>query len=834
MLRHYLTVSLRILARNRTYAAINIIGLALGLAACMLILLFVRWELSYDSGLPDAGRVFQIQEWFDADGDQPAGSGQMTSIASALALRKDFPQFERVVYLENGNPTILQDGQATASDHFLFADGPIFDILELPFVRGDRRTALAGPGSLVLTQSEALKRFGNADPMGKTLTLMISGKPVDYRVTGIVADPRHSHLALSIVARYDPVSYWSSSPSRLSQWLAKNGYTYAKLKPGLDIASVTSQMPAWKKRNIPDEIVAGKRSNPGDGRTWKPVPIGEVHLGEAQRGSMTPGSDRRTIATFAIVALLILGVAIVNFTNLATARASRRAREVALRKVVGASRRQLIVQFLSESILLAALAMVIALALIELLLPSLNHFLQADMRMAYLGRDGLLSPVVMLVFLVGAAGGLYPAFYLSRFQPAKVLKANVSASDGEGSGRLRGILVVFQFAVSIGLIICTAIIYSQTVYARTADPGYRRDGLMQIDNVNRRAMRPVIATLLNEISRIDGVKSAGRSTIGVATFPMENLTVQAPGAAEGVELNEYRVDTNFFRTMGIRLLAGRSFVEGRAMDDSTLEGLPPDPAEAKALAGRGYGIVLNAFAARRLGFLRPADAVGKVLMADDGDVEANGRTPVTIIGIVQDSRFRSIREPVEPIVFVYDRYQPSWLLVRSQGSPVAVRDAIERVWKRVAPDVPFHAELSDDIVRKLYDADEARAEIFAAFSALAIVIGCLGLFGLAAFAAERRTKEIGIRKVLGARARDIVALLAWQFSKPVLVANLIAWPVAWWVMRDWLNGFDARVDLGPGPFLLAGFLALAIALVTIGGHALRVARANPIHALRYE
>jgi putative ABC transport system permease protein len=834
MLRHYLTMGLRILARNRTYAAINIVGLALGLASCMLILLFVRWELSYDSELPNAERVFQLQNWVTADGDQPAGGQQMTSIASAAALRKDFPQFEQIVYLGNNNPTIIQDGQATSSEHFVFADGPIFDVIELPFLRGDRRTALSGPGSLVLTATEARRRFGDSDPMGRTLTLVSGGQSTDYRVTGIVADPRHSHVALSVIARYDPATYWAKTPDYLTQWMPKNGWAYAKLKPGADIASVAGQMPAWEKRNIPDEVSGGQRSNPGESNDWKLVNIRDIHLGEAQRASMTPGNDRRTIATFAVIALLILGVAIVNFTNLATARASQRAREVALRKVVGASRRQLITQFLAESVMLAALAMVIALGLVELLLPSLNHFLEADMRVAYLGRDGLLSPAVMLIFLVGAAGGLYPAFYLSRFQPARVLKANAGSSEGAGSGRLRSLLVVFQFAVSIGLIICTAIIYAQTVYARTADPGYQRQGLIQIDNVNRRAVRPVAKTLLHEISGVEGVKSAGRSTIGVATFPMENLTVQAPGAGEGVELNLYRVDTEFFRTMGIRLAAGRSFVEGRAMDDSTLEGLPPEPAAMAALARRGYSAVINEFAARQLGFSSPREAIGKVLMADDGDVESNGRTAVTVIGVVKDSRFRSIREPVEPIVFVYDRYQPSWLLVRYEGSPAAVRDSIERIWKRIVPDVPFHAEFSDDIVRRLYDSEEARAEIFAAFSGLAVLIGCLGLFGLASFTAERRTKEIGIRKVLGARGRDIVGLLVWQFSKPVLIANLIAWPVAWWAMRDWLNGFDVRIPLGPTPFVVAGLLALAIAVATIAGHAFKVARSNPIHALRYE
>jgi putative ABC transport system permease protein len=834
MWRNYLTVGFRSLMKHRGYAFINILGLALGLAACLLILLWVRYELSYDAALPASDRVYQLQNWYSASEDEPAGGQQMTSIASAMALKKDFPEIEALVYLGNNNPVIIQNGEATTADHFVFADGNIFDVLKLPLVRGDRRTALASPNSLVLTVSEAARRFGSADPIGRTLTLVFAGKSTDYRVTGVVADPHHSHLALSIVARYDPVSYWSSNPKYLTQWAPKNGWAYIKLRPGADVAAIMRRMPAWEKRNIPDEMSGGRRSNLGDSNDWKLINIRDVHLGEAQRGSMTPGNDRKTLLTFALVALMILGVAVINYTNLATARASQRAREVALRKVVGASRTQLILQFLTESVLLAALAMIVALALVEALLPALNVFLKTDMKLVYLGSEGLLSPAVMLTFLVGAAGGLYPAFYLSRFRPAAILKANVAAIDGSGSFTLRTALVVVQFAVSIGLIVCTAVIYAQTVYARTADPGYKREGLIQIDNVGRRAIRPVIETLLHEIRGIDGVRSAGRSTIGVATFPMENMTVQAPGAAEGFELNLYRVDPAFFPTMGIRLAAGRNFQVGRATDDSTLEGLPPSDEVVAALAHRGYSVVLNEFAARGLGFRAPGDAVGKVLMADDGDVDANGRTPITVVGVVKDSRFRSIREPVEPIVFLYDRYQPSWLLVRFTGAPAPVLARIESVWKRIAPDVPFTAKFSDDIVRNLYDAEQAKADIFAAFSALAVVIASMGLFGLASFTAERRTKEIGIRKALGARSRDIVQLLVWQFAKPVVLANLVAWPAAWWAMRSWLNGFDARIGLGPAPFLLAGGLALLIAVGTIAAHALRVARANPIHALRYE
>ena len=388
--------------------------------------------------------------------------------------------------------------------------------------------------------------------------------------------------------------------------------------------------------------------------------------------------------------------------------------------------------------------------------------------------------------------------------------------------------------MSIGLIICTTVIYAQTAFARTVDPGYRRDGIIQIGNIYRSAIRPVRDALLREIGHVEGVSSVGRSTIGVATWGMDNMTVTAPGANNSVEFELYRVDPGFFPTMGIPTRAGRTFAEGQAMDDSTPPANMDEEAAAAAIARRGYNVVINELAARQLGYSRPEDAIGRTLSADDGDVEANGRTPATIVGVVGNSRFRSIRDPVAPMLFLYEREQPSWLLVRYSGNPAEVRQRIEQVWRRIAPDVPFEAQYSEDIVQELYDAEETRGIVFAVFAVLAIVVACLGLFGLAAFTAERRTREIGIRKVFGATVRDIVQLLVWQFSKPVVLANLIAWPIAWWVMREWLNGFDIRVPLGPEPFVLAGLLALIIAVGTIAAHAVRVARTNPIVALRYE
>jgi putative ABC transport system permease protein len=413
-----------------------------------------------------------------------------------------------------------------------------------------------------------------------------------------------------------------------------------------------------------------------------------------------------------------------------------------------------------------------------------------------------------------------------------VLRANRSAAETPGSGRLRTILVVGQFAVSIGLIICTATIYAQTVYARTVDPGYKRDHLLQVEGLSRYQLIAQGEQIAERMKRVPGVDAVGRTTIGVATQSSSNMGVLLPGSTKPITIGTYLVDTGFKDAMGLDLIAGRWFDQNRPMDDATLP-FPSSPEAEQAFAQRGANVVINALAARRLGFANPADAVGKTMRAGLVATE-NGLVPVTVVGVVKDSRFRSVRDPLDPIMFQNTRQNQTHLVIRYHGDPNAVRAGVERVWTGFTRDVPFSARFSEDVVGKLYKAENARAKTFAGFAILSVIVGCLGLFGLASFTAERRTKEIGIRKVLGARTQDIVRLLVWQFSRPVLIANLIAWPVAWWVMRDWLNRFDARITLGPTPFLAAGGLALLIAVLTIGSHAFRVARANPINALRYE
>jgi putative ABC transport system permease protein len=832
MWKNYLTVGFRALAKNRTYAFINIFGLAIGMAACLMILLFVRYEMSYDQWLPGAKDTYQFQSWYKSSETGQEAQLQMTPYTAGEALKKDFPQVERAVYAWDNGPVFFKDGQASKTEHYLYATDNFLDVVDLPLAAGSK-DGLDQVGNAVITREEAIKRYGTDNVVGRTLTVISKGQKFDFKIVGVLKDlPKNSHMRVNAIIHLDIASFMSKEPQALECWGCQNGWVYFKLRPGSDPKAIEAALPAWEKRNIPDENSGEAHFNAGDDQDWHVVNISDIHLGKAQGGAMAPGNDRTTIVTFAVIALLILGMAVVNFTNLATARASQRAREVALRKVLGANRKQLIVQFIGESIIVAVLAMLIALGLVELLIRPFAAFLETDMKLTYFGSGGILLPVIGLVAVVGVLGGLYPAFFLSRFQPAQVLKANQSSAETPGSGRLRSVLVVGQFAVSIGLIICTAIIYAQTVYARTVDPGYKRDHILQVDELSRYQLIGKGEAIADQVRRVPGVDSVGLTTIGVATDNQNNTGVLVPGNPKPYNIGNYQVDEGFLDAMGLQLVAGRWFDKNRPADDMTLP-FPLTPESQQALAARGANVVVNELAVKRMGFKSPQELLGKTLKAAFIDNEY-GLVPVTVVGVVKDSRFRSVKLPLDPIMFENVNSGHTNLVVRFHGDPNVVRANVERVWKGITNEVPFNAKFSDDIMVELYKAEDARAKTFAAFALLSVIVGCLGLFGLAAFTAERRTKEIGIRKVLGARVRDIVRLLVWQFSKPVIIANLIAWPVAWWVMRGWLNGFEARIALGPTPFLLAGGLALLIAVATVAGHAYRVARSNPIHALRYE
>ena len=825
MLLNYLTVGLRSLTKNKAYAIINLFGLALGLAACLLLLLYVRYETSYDSWLPDHERIYQVQATWHEPG-QPISPSQTSPQPVGDTIMGGFPQIEAVSVAQQGQLQIVRDGQPIYVDE-LYVDPAFFEIFQFEFLRGSAKTALPNVTSIVFTETEAREQFGTIDILGKVVTERTNdGGTFDYKVTGVIKDPpKNSHMKLATIARRSPVPEESRSWGEMSQ------AHYVKLRPGADADAINAMLPAWEKRVIPTQTFEGETRSRADVMDLKLVPVTDVHLGEAQKGAMSPGNDLRTVRTFAIVAVLILVMACINFINLSTARAGQRAREVALRKVLGASRRQLVTQFMGESMLLVAIATLIALAIVELSVPYLAAYLDLDLRFQYFGDGGFLLPALGLLVTVAFVGGLYPAFYLSRFQPAQVLKANKSAADPQGSGRLRGILVVTQFAISIGLIICTGIVYSQTQYVQNVDPGFVREGLIQIDGASRLESEASYQAMKREISAVPGVVSAARTNIAVAARNKTIQLVMVPGQTDGISNGFYWVDPDYFSTMGMRLLAGRTLSD-RFANDRAVRPPQGDDQNSNPMAARGLNIVINRTAAMQWGFGDPQATVGKQVKVSVG---SNAMVPATVVGVVEDTRFRSARDPVEPLIFGYDPSRTGQIVVRYRaGSPAETMAGLQRVWTRFFPQFPFEGAFAEDLVAELYEGDRRRGMIFAAFAILAVVIACLGLFGLASFTTERRTKEIGIRKVLGAKVRDIVRLLTWQFSKPVVIANLVAWPVAWWAMRDWLNTFDLRIDLGPGPFVMAGLLALAIAIGTVAGHAFKVARLNPIHALRYE
>ena len=829
MWRNYWTVAVRALAKNRTYSVINIAGLAIGMAACIMILLYINYERSYDNWIPDVENTYQFQTYGKNPDDGQEYNLRMGSYVTKDRLKKDYPQVVSAAYIQDAGPVLVKDGQASSTEEYMFTDDDFLKVVSLPLVSG---TSLTAPQTAVITQREAVKQYGTDKVIGKTITVISRGIKRDFKINGVLKDlPKNSHMKVNAIMRLDYQTFNANNPQFLTCWGCQSGWVYFKVRPGSDVDAMRAQLPAWEKRNIPDEPIGDINYNQGTNQDWRMINLRDVHLGIAQDGAQTPGNDKRTITTFAIIALLILGMAVVNFTNLATARASQRAREVALRKVLGATRRQLIVQFVAESVLISAASMLLALALVELLIKPFAAFLDSGIELKYLGSDGILLPAIALTLLVGILSGLYPAFFLSRFQPAQVLKANRSAAETPGSGRLRASLVVLQFAVSIGLIICTAVIYGQTVYARTVDPGYQRDHILQVDEMGRAQLWPIAERIVEQTKRIPGVTAASLADIGVNTDNNNNTFIIPPGRKQ-VLIGQYNVGAGYLDAMGLKLLAGRWFDANRPADDSTTP-YPPQPEVEKALAARGLNVVVNEYAVRRLGFASPQEAVGKIVR---GDVvcEDCGLVNITIVGVVGDSRFRTVRTPIEPIMFKKVTAGPGWMVVRYNGDPKTVRSALERQWKQTTSEVPFNAKFSEDVIGEAYQKEDARAQMFAAFSVLAVIIGCLGLFGLAAFTAERRTKEIGIRKVLGARTRDIVRLLVWQFSRPVIIANIIAWPIAWWLMRDWLNGFDQRIALTPLPFLVAAAVALGIAIATVVGHAVKVARSNPIHALRYE
>jgi putative ABC transport system permease protein len=685
MWRNYLTVGMRALSRDLLFTLINLAGLAVGLAGCLLIVLFIRYELSFDEWLPDADRIHQVQR-IETTGENAGHRFAITSWVAASLLPPQFPEIESVTALASGNGNFRKNGDPIELRDVYVTDANFLDVMNLPLVAGDRATALAAVDNIVLTESAARQLFGRTNVLGATVLRVTSDGDRPARVTGVMRDlPANSHLRISALYRPNIVS-GASGNDFYESWQWVSAYVYVRLRPGADVAAINRRMATALQRIVPaDERDRSARD--GLGFTQELMGIRDINTAAIDSGTMRPGTGMKTLVTFGIVAAFLLVVACVNFTNLATARASRRAREVALRKTLGATRKQLVTQFLFESFLIVATAAILAIALSELALPWLNHVVDGEISLYYFSADGVLLPLVLLIALVAAAGGLYPALFLSRYRPALVLKASQGGADPPGAGRLRAGLVVIQFAVSIALIICTAIIYAQTLYARSLDPGYRVPGLLFVPNPHFIGDRAQIETFMRRVEAIPGVTSVAR--VGITPDPDVTTGAQyrARGATETVGLQLVDIDGNAFRTLGMRLLAGRTVTDQREMD----VGYPRfdyDPERERMVERRGLNVVVDESAARLLGFADPEAAIGRQIVNQRSD----GRpvVPYTIVGVVNDATFESAREPsTSKIYYVSPAYHLS-VAVRFEGVPgAAVMSAVEDLWKSRVHSFPF-------------------------------------------------------------------------------------------------------------------------------------------------
>ena len=839
MLRNYFATAIRNLLQHRLHSAINIGGLALGLAACLLILLFVRDELSYDRWLPDVNRIAKLEITFNVPGREPLAFSQTPGPAKA-ALEKDFASdIERAVRMFHAEQPI-RAGDRQFADRISYVDPGFFQVFDLPTVSGEREAVLERADRLLVSERMAAKYFGEASPIGRTVTV---NNKLDFTVVGVLRDlPGNTHLDVDMIALFD-TKRWVDSPSLAEEWTSANVHTYVLFRSPESIARVESELPAFTDRNVVLKL-PGLDKDVSKLLVFNFMPVADIHLYATKAAYFKPGGDIAAVIAFSAIAGLILIIACINFVNLATARSMKRAREVSMRKVLGATRGHLIVQHLGEAVLTAVIALVLAIAIVELALRPYNAFLKTELSLDLLGDPFLIAVAAGLVVFVGVLGGLYPAIYLSRFRPAHVLKANQSGAGG--SPRFRNVLVVFQFAISIALIVCTGVVYGQTIYARNIEVGFDSSHKLVIDDLTDVPASEVIEPLGKEIAALPGVRGVAFSS---DTPPLQNTNMSILYRSSVPDNNQLiierlTVDHDFFALYGVKPLAGRVFSRTFPTD---VRSVPADTSREATEA-----IVVNRTFLSKIGVTRPQDAIGmEIWDVLDPGADQLRLVRATIIGVVPDMHLRSVRMEIPPLLYyvgpdaaveyaALKLYPLDNLTIAVEpGRLREVQAAVTGVWQRRIQSTPIRTEFVNEDLAAQYDADEQRAQTLAAFAVFAVLIACLGLFGLASFAAERRTKEIGLRKVMGASVRDIVRLLVWQFSKPVLVANLIAWPVAFYFMNRWLSGFRYAIDLTSPLVLLglfggAGLVALAIAWSTVAGHATRVARSSPIHALRCE
>lgn len=785
MIKNYLKIAFRNIIQYRGYTFLNVVGLGIGMACFILISLWVRDELSFDQFHEKKNRIHRVLTKTDTDNYNTNSSWKL-----GPAFKEKYPEIEEFcrIRFRESSPIRYKD-KLFVEDNFFLADPSIFTMFTFPFKEGEPQTALAYLNSIVITEATAKRYFGEDNPIGKVLHVLRYQS--DFIVTGIVEDiPSNSHIQFDMVARVE----WMGE-QRLNSW-EFTGFTYVTLHPKVSPGEMNQKL----KRFYIEEV------NPEFTAVPELQPITKVHLYQLGK----PGIIKQ-VYTFSIIAVFTLLIACINFINLSTAKSSKRAKEVGIRKVSGATRLKLVKQFLGESLLLAFISIAMAVVLVELILPFFNDFTMKELSFT---KSITLSTLVFLVGIVLFAGvfsGAYPALFLASFQPVSVLKGQTKSSNKSSS--IRKLLIIFQFAVSIGLIICTVVFHKQLNFIQEKDLGYDKNQIMTIPVPNDPGLKEQYVPFKNELLKLPGIVGV-TSSASRPTQVNEWIEINWEGNTSDnfIPVNYTMVDYDFFETFDLELVKGRSFSKEFVSDETE-------------------ACIINESASASMELDSPIGA--KVYFNHPAFDESFKQ--VRIIGVVEDFHFRSLHDEIGPFIFRVYRPWHSFIFVKIK--PQNIQETVQNIasiTNTIAPGYEFRFEFLDEAYNRLYLFETKIAQLVRVFSVIAIIISCLGLYGLVSYTAERKTKEIGVRKVLGASVPGIVFSLSKDFTKWVFVANLIAWPVAWFSMNGWLQEFAYKIDLSWWVFVMSGGIALFIALATVSFQSIKAAIANPVDALRYE
>lgn len=806
MFRNYLKIAVRSLWKNKSFSALNIAGLAMGLAACLLILLYVKDELSFDKFNKNAERIYRI----DTDIKFGGSDWLLATCPDPMAktMVQEFPQVEAAVRFRNaGSLLFKKDQENLMEDRVIYTDASIFNVFTLGIIDGNPAKAMMRPNTIVLTESMANKYFGKTTVAGQ----FIETGDGNMEIAGVIKDiPKNSHFNFDFF-----ISLETLEESRRNHWLANNFNTYLLLKPGTDPETVNAGFDGIVTRHVAPQVKSLFNSSmeevkaKGDHIRYTLRPLTAIHLHSNYSTELGVNSDIQYVYIFSAVELFILLIACVNFMNLSTARSTNRAREVGVRKVMGSLRKNLILQFLLESIVISTVSLVLALILACTFLPWFNQLSGKELDFAEQLTPGIGLLLVGFAIMVGILAGSYPAFFLSSFQPIKVLKGKLAA--GFRTGWMRNGLVVFQFGISIFLIVGTVVIYNQLNFIRNKKTGFNREQVLIVNNANILGDKSKL--FKDEIKR-SGVATNVTVTGYLPTSQYRNSDVvfkdATANSSNSMVMQIWSVDNDYIPTMGMELVAGRNFSKDLATDSSA--------------------VLINEAAVKLFGYTNP---IGETVYMPDGFIGSKN-SPYTIVGVIKDFNWTSMRQEVGPILMQNRTDRGSVAIRLPAGNANAGVDKVRGIWKELAPEQPFRFSFMDADFNRIYDAEQRTGQISLAFSILAVLIACLGLFGLAAYAAEQRTKEIGIRKVLGASVSGIVQMLSKDFLKLVLIATLIAFPFAWWAMNSWLQHFAFRSTISWWVFAGTAIAALLIAILTVSFQAIRAAISNPVKSLHNE